>query len=312
MTSSTDTLYLAPADYQAELLGELGADAEVVAPRLVRAPGPRRQVAWAQNVWLNPERLTVRSIGDATKQLKARQRNWALFPTAHHRRAALIVDGLPKVSGKPVTFPTPAPTSPLGSFALITPDTLWAAGHCTSPFANGEVAFVEDKFTPPNRAYLKLWEALTVVGAYPRPGERCLDFGASPGGWTWVAASLGAQVVAVDRAELAPHIAAMPGVEALKQNAFTLEPQSVGPIDWWLCDVIAYPDKTLELVRRWLDSGLVRRMVCSVKFQGPTDLAMMAKFQAISGARVRHLFHNKHEVTFLWFAEGLAEGLREF
>ena len=57
----------------------------------------------------------------------------------------------------------------MGQFGLIITlldaNTLLAATRCTSAFPNGEVAFVEDSETPPNRAYLKLWEALTLLGA---------------------------------------------------------------------------------------------------------------------------------------------------
>ena len=41
-----------------------------------------------------------------------------------------------------------------------------------TPFANGEVAFVEDRAGPPNRAYLKLWEALVRLGRWPGPGGK--------------------------------------------------------------------------------------------------------------------------------------------
>ncbi len=71
---------------------------------------------------------------------------------------------------------------------------------------------IEDHIGPPSRAYLKLWEALVRFGRWPAPGDRCLDLGASPGGWTWVLAKLGANVTAVDKAPLAPAVAAMPGV----------------------------------------------------------------------------------------------------
>jgi 23S rRNA (cytidine2498-2'-O)-methyltransferase len=40
--------------------------------------------------------------------------------------------------------------------------------------------------------------------------------------------------------------------------------------------------------------------VCSIKLQGATDHEAVARFQAIPGGRVMHLFHNKHELTFCW------------
>jgi 23S rRNA (cytidine2498-2'-O)-methyltransferase len=290
------TLYLAAEGFVAELAEELG-EHEVVAERLLEAPGPERPAAWAQNVWLEPRELAVRSIADAARQLKSVQRNWALYPTRLHRRAALVVDALPKVSARPLVFPEPAPVAPLGSWALLDEHTVVASAACTSPFPNGEARFVEDRHAPPNRAYLKLWEALTLARAYPRPGERCLDLGASPGGWTWVLATLGAQVLAMDRAELEPRIAALANVTFEKHNAFSVEPAKVGDVDWLCCDVISYPEKTYELVSRWLDSGRARRIVCSVKFQGQTDMAIVRKFQALPSSRLRHLFHNKHELT---------------
>ena len=81
------------------------------------------------------------------------------------------------------------------------------AARCASPFPHGEVGFVEDKAIPPNRAYLKLWEAFTLLGRHPGAGERCLDMGASPGGWTWVLQSLGAQVLGISVDGIWSHLA---------------------------------------------------------------------------------------------------------
>ena len=173
-----------------------------------------------------------------------------------------------------------------------------AAARCSSPFANGEVAFVEDKTGPPNRAYLKLWEALVRLRRWPQPGERCLDLGASPGGWTWVLAKLGADAIAIDKAPLDPKVAAMKGVSWRGESAFALEPESVGPVDWLFSDIVCYPERLLRLVERWRASGLVKNFVCTIKFQGATDHAAAAAFAAIPGAQVLHLHHNKHELTF--------------
>jgi 23S rRNA (cytidine2498-2'-O)-methyltransferase len=295
------TAYLAAPGFEAELRTELGEVSEEYG-RLMLSPGPARPAAWAQNVWRDPQVLEVSSIGEAAKALRAIQRNWWPYEFHLHRRTALLVDKLPKVSAKPLEFGAPAPTAPLGSFTWMDEGRLLAAARCSSPFPNGEAAFVEDRQTPPSRAYLKLWEALTLAGTMPKPGETCVDLGACPGGWTWVLASTGARVISVDKAPLAPGVAAMPNVEFRQGSAFAIAPEEIGPVDWLCSDVICYPERLLRLVERWLASGLARNFVFTVKFQGETDHATAAAFAAIPGSRLLHLAHNKHELTWMRLA----------
>jgi len=293
------TGYLAPDGFLAELQHELGNTAIETHGRLVLAEGPSRDVAWAANVWRTPQRLSVVSIGDAAKQLRAIQRNWALYSVANHRRAALIAEKLPKVSAKPLAFGDAAPSAPLGSWTLLAPDLMLASPQCSSPFPNGEIQFIEDRKAPPNRAYLKLWEAFTLLGEKPRPGEICLDLGSSPGGWTWVLHTLGARVISVDKAPLEPRIAALADIQYRKESAFALDPRVVGPVDWLFSDVVCYPKRLFALVQRWLASGIARRFVCTIKFQGETDFATIREFASIPGSRLLHLHHNKHELTWV-------------
>lgn len=293
------TGYLAPPGFEKELAHQLGADA-VAFSRLFLAPGPPKPAAWTANVWYDPGRLAIASIADGARQLRAIQRNWALYSSRLHRRTALIEARLPHVSAKPLRFTSPAPSAPLGSWTLLGPDEILAAPRCASPFPNGEVHFVEDKQGPPNRAYLKLWEALTLLGRYPGKGDVCLDLGASPGGWTWALAEIGARVVAVDKAPLAPHVAKYPNVEVRRESAFAVRPAEVGPVEWLFSDVVCYPDRLYRLVTAWLDSGLARNMVCTLKFQGATDFAAQERFAALPGGRLAHLHHNKHELTWMW------------
>lgn len=299
--SAPATAYLAPEEFQAELRQELGDDVEEYG-RLFIAAGPPRSVAWVANVWYAPERIAIDSIKDGANKLRAIQRNWAVYSHDRHRRASLIQSHLPKVSAKPLIFPGPAPAAPLGSWTLTAENEILAATRCSSPFPNGEVKFVEDKLGPPNRAYLKLWEALTLIGRHPGPTERCLDLGAAPGGWTWVLAELGARVIAVDRAPLAPDIAARSNVEALKASAFGLRPADVGAVDWLFSDVVCYPARLHRLVSTWLESGLARNLVCTVKFQGKTDFEAQRLFAAFPDSRLVHLHHNKHELTWIRLA----------
>ena len=103
----------------------------------------------------------------------------------------------------------------------------------------------------------------------PQPGERCLDLGASR------RLDLGARLGArhrVDKAPLDPEIAAMPGVdprrERLRARARRCRPGRLAVLRRRLLSGAA--------ARGWsaLDRGGLRRnFVCTVKFQGATDLA---------------------------------------
>jgi len=292
------TAYLAPEGFEDELAVELGAF-DRKHGRLLIASGPPRPAAWAPNIWLDPQEIAIASISDAAAKLRAVQRNWALYAPHLHRRAALIQEQLPKVSAKRLVFGASPSAAPLGSWTLLDAGTMLATPRCTSPFPNGEIRFVEDRTGPPSRAYLKLWEALTLIGRRPGPGERCLDLGSSPGGWSWALQRMGAQVISVDKAPLAPEIASLPGIEHRSESAFALDPATVGHVDWLFSDIVCYPARLLGLVERWLAAGTCRHFVCTLKFQGETDHETARRFAAIPGSQLRHLFHNKHELTWI-------------
>ncbi len=290
-------VYHAAAGLLPELVRELGDTVTAVRDPLVVADGPARPAAFAANVWTAPQFLPMDSIGQGAKTLKAIQRNWALVPTGHFRRAALVLEKLPKVAARPLVFGQPLPDAPLGAFTLWEENLLLASPQTSEPVPGGEYRFIEDKAGPPSRAYLKLWELFTRLGAHPGPGELCLDMGGSPGGWAWVLAGLGARVYCIDKAPLAPSVARHPLVETCLGSAFALDPRQAGAVDWLFSDVICYPDRLYEWFARWLELGACKRFVLTVKLQGETDFAVLEKFRAIPGVGLRHLFHNKHELT---------------
>lgn len=304
-TSPPQVIYLAAPDFEEQLAAEMrerGLDPLWRRERLFASSAPYVPLAWAQDAWLDPVFAPIASIGHAARSLRAIQRNWALLPLAHHRRAALIEAKLPPVAGRPFRFGDPVPSAPMGAWTLWSDDLLLYAARRVSPFAHGQVTFAEDKQGPPSRAYLKLWEVFTLIGARPGPGDMCLDLGSSPGGWTWVLSTLGAQVLSLDKAPLDPAVAAMPGVEYRAESAFGFDPRHSGPVDWLCCDVACYPQRLHALILRWLASGLCRNIVCTLKFQGETDHATAAAFAAIPGSRLMHLHHNKHELTWVRLA----------
>jgi 23S rRNA (cytidine2498-2'-O)-methyltransferase len=293
--------YLAAEGFEAELAEEFSRAGRRIGSwhgRLALSPDPPGPAAWALECWTAPQELRAESVKQAADALRAIQRNWAGYAAGHHRRSALITARLPPVKARPLVFPEPAPAGHLGAWTLLAPDRLLASATKTSPFVNGEVAFIEDREGPPSRAYLKLWEALTRLGRYPRPGETCLDLGAAPGGWSWVLAKLGARVVAVDKAPLDAAVAALPGVTMRAESAFGLDPGREPRVDWLFSDVICYPSRLLALVQRWIAADAARNFVCTLKFQGETDHATAEAFAAIPGAVLFHGAHNKHELTF--------------
>ena len=293
--------YLAAEGFEATLAEELarrGVTIEAWHGRLALSAGAPVPAAWALDVWLDPQEIAVPSVKAGADALRAIQRNWGVYGVAHHRRIALIQDRLPPVKARPLTFPEAAPAAHLGAWTLLTPDRMLASATKTSPFVNGACHFNEDRVGPPSRAYLKLWEVLARVRQWPGAGDICLDLGASPGGWTWAIAQLGATVTAVDRAPLDPRVAALPNVAERLESAFGMPPE---PVDWLFSDVIASPDRLLTLVRRWIDTGAAKRVICTIKFQGETDHAAAEAFAAIPGAMVAHMSHNKHELMFAWF-----------
>ena len=259
---------------------------------------------WARTCLTEPFILKFDSIGEAAGALKAIQRNWAPYQFTCFRRAQLIQEKLPFINLKERKFPVKIPNSPIGLYTLIDEHTLIASAATTSPLPAGMLHFIEDHENPPSRAYLKIQESLSLADLFldcglPGPGQKCFEAGACPGGWTWVLAGLGAQVHAVDRAELAPELMKNPLVKFQAHDAFTLTPQEIGPVDWVFSDVICYPERLLDWIHVWLDSGLTKRMICTIKMQGAIDWPLIQKFADIPDSRIVHLNYNKHELTFI-------------
>lgn len=295
------TAYLAADGFLPQLVAEVQRHGKIIATydQLLLVEGSPQPAYWAQNTWYDPRRLNVASIGDAAKQLKGMQRSWWPYSFQLHRRTSLIQEQLPKVRCELLTFPTALRSDPLGSYCLLDDKTVLASPRCRSRLPNGDAAFVEQKIGPPSRAYLKLWEALTRAGIHPAPGEKCLELGASPGGWTWVVASLGADVLAIDRAPLAPAIQMMREVSFEEGDAFNAKPDKIGPIDWLFSDVICYPEKLYEFVQLWLNAKSCTHFVCTLKFQGEGHYDIIRAFAEIPLSHVLHLSYNKHELTWI-------------
>ena len=146
--------------------------------------------------------------------------------------------------------------------------------------------------------------ANAVVGDVCAPGltvcgDRCVDLGSSPGGWTWALERLGARVISVDKAPIDERLTRLTRVRYLKDSAFAVEPTKVGRVDWLVSDVICYPARIVKLVQRWHEAHPRAGFVITIKFQGKTDMDPLRELAPIAGGRLVHLSHNKHELTWL-------------
>ncbi|HZL19590.1 MAG TPA: SAM-dependent methyltransferase [Polyangia bacterium] len=229
-----------------------------------------------------------------------------------------VPDNAPPASAAPANAPPDRPAALFDESCLLlqllalsrehfivsaaAPRRLSGGGFDLSRWPGGEAPVAIDR-APPSRAYQKLEEALAWMGTAPRPGETCVDLGASPGGWTATALKRGAGVVAVDRAPVAPELARDPRVTMIIGNAFTYTPPA--PVDWMLCDVVCEPPRSLALVESWLTRGLCRNLVVTVKFKGRAGYGVLDALPPLFArlgpafARVKQLVHNKNEVTVM-------------
>jgi 23S rRNA (cytidine2498-2'-O)-methyltransferase len=190
-------------------------------------------------------------------------------------------------------------TPTTGYVSVSLPETLHALRRCVAPFPGGIVEVPPDRRAP-SRAFAKLLEAEIRLGRRIAAGETCVDLGSSPGSWAYVALQRGANVTAVDRSPLRADLMKHPALTFVRGDAFRFDPPK--PVDWLLCDVIAYPDRILELLKRWLTNRWCRRFCVTIKFRGSDDylkLEPIKAWLATSGAefQLRRLNSNKNEVT---------------
>ena len=191
---------------------------------------------------------------------------------------------------------------------LVSPEEGWLS-VCAAPepqhqrallstFVAGEVPVAEDK-SAPSRAFAKLVEAEQRLGLRIGHGETCVDLGASPGSWSYVALQRGAEVIAVDRSELREDLMEDRKLRFVKGDAFKFKPDGV--VDWLLCDVIAAPQRNMDLLVEWLREKRMRKFVVTVKFKGSAEYPLLDQLKREAAPlcwefRLTRLSANKNEV----------------
>lgn len=285
------------AEWEAELKG--AGPVREIYPHIFLCT-PRRPVYWCLDFWPDVERLHFDSISDATRKLKRIRRRWAYCGGALFRKGKLIADGLRIKPHKAMAFPGAADPESYAAFTLENESTLlYSLNPLKGKFAGGKVTFAEDRTGPPSRAYLKLWEIFTLTGFYPGPDDTVLDLGAYPGGWSYVADSLGARVTMIDRTRPDDLLKQKPQLNFIRGDGLNVPAAELEKATVLLSDMACEPVKLLASCREWLRLKTWRAMVCTLKFHGRSDAGVIREFAAIPGAKIYHLWHNGHELT--WF-----------
>lgn len=293
------SIYLAKKEFIQELSAEL-KDFTPVTENLLYA-NDNIYPCFVQDIWYEPQIITIESISTAAKSLRKLGKYWYLHPINCIRRARLIESQLPKLPDLNRIFPIKDVIPSIGVFALLDENTLIYSLKRLKAWPDGICKFIEDKQNPPNRAYLKLWEAFSYLNRYPTQGEAALDLGASPGGWSYVLQSLGADVTAIDKALLDPKIGRLPRIKFIQKSAFAYDPEELDKVyDWVLSDVACYPERAFELILKWIKSKKAKQLIFTIKLQGKTDLDSLRCFQDIKNSKLINLFYNKHEATFFY------------
>lgn len=308
------TFIFSHADFEKELLREcesLGLKLEFVAKNVFSTElGTPIEFVWARDWWFDVKRVPITSISDGARRLReVSKRPWLHVTTDAHRRGELIEatffskKQLEQVRGRRSGWPAEMARGRRNpAFTLLSPSEM---AYCDSPAEDvpgGEWIFNEDREGPPSRAYLKLWEWGWRADVLPKSGERALDLGACPGGWTWVLLKAGLVVHSFDRAPLAESLHSSLTAEEFrrltfsKADAFQILPVSAPETDWVFCDVIAEPERSVELIEAWAETSA--GLVFTVKFKGEANLEILNRLRKIARSHVRHLYVNRHEVTF--------------
>jgi 23S rRNA (cytidine2498-2'-O)-methyltransferase len=167
-------------------------------------------------------------------------------------------------------------TPEAGFFSLSRAPLPFAERHVVSCFPGGEVELARDK-NAPSRAFAKLVEAEARLGRRIAARETCVDLGASPGSWTYVAVERGATVTAVDRAELRADLMRHPRVRFQRGDAFRFEPTE--PVDWLVCDVIASAERSAELLLKWLRERWCRHFIVTLKVSDADGVETLARLE---------------------------------
>ena len=157
----------------------------------------------------------------------------------------------------------------------------------------------------PSRAYAKIEEAIAWAHLPVERGQVVLELGCAPGGALYALARRGLEVYGVDPAELAPQVAALPGVHHLHAKIGAVRWEDLPPrVDWLLVDMNLAPQVALHETLRFAPRlrGQLRGAVVTLKLNEPAFVRQLPELAArlpqlgLPEVRLRHLPSNRREI----------------
>ncbi len=144
-----------------------------------------------------------------------------------------------------------------------------------SRFPAGELACARRAASSIRVAFRKLAEVQLRLNRTIAAGERCVDLGSSPGSWAWLALQEGAAVTAIDRSPLREDLMRHPRLHFVRGDAFKYVSRCARRLV--LCDVIAFPQRSIELLATWLRQRWCRQFCVTIKFRGQDDYGRLTE-----------------------------------
>ncbi len=191
--------------------------------------------------------------------------------------------------------------------------TAWLAAEMpgqASPWVMG-VPRLRMPSNAPSRSTLKLAEAFATLlsdeerESLLRAGQRAVDLGAAPGGWTWQLVNRGLRVIAIDNGPLRDNVMATEMVEHIRADGFTWRPPR--PVDWMVCDMVEQPSRIASLMAEWIATGKCRRTIFNLKLPMKRRLEAVEQCRTLIQKRlhsvgpyelrIKQLYHDREEVT---------------
>ena len=170
-----------------------------------------------------------------------------------------------------------SPDAVVMDVVLVEPNQWWHGFHIASTTPArwpGGVPLMDTSAEQISRAYYKIFEAMLWAGIHLGEGDTVAEIGSAPGGSCQRLLELGANVIAIDPAEMEDAIVQHENLTWIRRKGQEVRKRDFRDVGWLVTDMSATPSYTLETVgeivaHRDVD---IKGLILTLKL---TDLAMV-------------------------------------